>query len=62
MAGSKIRFYNKDEIVIRNGESVNEILIVVSGALVVQKEIDIEKNRSWPTKINRNAPNPDRKF
>ena len=41
ITASKIRFYSKDEIVIRNGESVNEILIVLSGALVVQKEIDI---------------------
>ena len=45
-----------------NGTNVSSLLIVLEGALVVQKHVDIEKSTTWPAKVHRNAVNPDRKF
>lgn len=59
---SKVRYFDHQEIVVKNGADVNSLLIVLEGALVVQKYVDIEKSTTWPAKVHRNAINPDRKF
>ena len=59
---SKIRFFDREEIVVGNGTNLSSLLIVIEGALVVQKHVDIEKSTTWPAKVHRNAVNPDRKF
>lgn len=47
---------------MQNGTNVVSLLIVVEGALVVQKQVEQERSMTYPTKVNRCAVNPDRKF
>jgi hypothetical protein len=54
----RLKFYDEGEVLIKRGDNVKDYMIVVSGGLVVQDEIILQKKNLWPDRICRNESQP----